>query len=153
METELKDALRLYIGCECTIKPFEIEYKAKFLGLIYPFVYVQTGGDKAPTKYRIDKVGFIPILRPLSDINDDERRLFASIAYKPGSVYHKICLTSDVIYKDRVGFILKSKSGEPDEQWQYLKCWQYQTIWLLQQNFDLFGLIESGQAVDKTKLL
>ena len=121
MKIELKDVLHLYIGCDCKIRPFDIEHDARFLGLIYPFVYVQTNGDHAPTKYRIDKVNFKPVLRSLSNMTEDE-------AVECG--WKKVMTFKE--FKD-------IKGCRPINQ----------VISLIRLGFDLFELIESEQAIAK----
>lgn len=122
MKTQLKDVLHFYLGCKCIVKLYDTEYRGIFLGLNYPFLYIQVASDKAPTKHRIDKIDFKPILRPLSDMTDIEKDEFSE---------HQI-----------------DNFGEDFHNEMYDIS---QFLFLLKQGFDIFGLISSGQAIDKTK--
>ena len=65
-------------------------------------------------------------LRPLSDMTEEER-------------------------KEHDDLFLPSPSGQ--KGWYEETYWQARkTAWLLSKHFDLFDLISSGQAIDKTKL-
>lgn len=68
-----------------------------------------------------------PILRALSDMTNEERREI------------------DEIVKECDNSIRKVDICEGEK-------WAIMTSYMLQKGFDLFGLIESGQAIDKNKL-
>jgi hypothetical protein len=69
-------------------------------------------------------VEYQPILRHLEDMSEEERDEFAAIT-----------LQSNGRYQDWTVELIHQRSGA--------------THWLLSKGFDLFGLIESGQAIRK----
>ncbi len=130
---EIKDYLHLYLqsGIGCFIFPddsitdgFLEKHKTR-----YP------NGEYAPklhigTYERFLKDGYKPILRPLSDMTEeemeqiwhaDEPKSILQMEYKDGRV-RKVALCSE------------------------------RTKFLLSKGFDIFGLIEAGLAIDKTTL-
>lgn len=132
MKKELKDYLHLYLGC--------------------PFIYGEgpkiwdgwSGFEKTDTYYYTDeeqnhiKLGghhfqvakIKPILRPLSDMTDEELQECGNMVY--------------------------DFSDDPElnnHKWQDFEIGlaPEQFHWLLSKHFDLFGLIEAGLAIDSTK--
>lgn len=73
MKTDIKSVIHLYIGCDCEIQPFDIKYRAKFLGIDYPNVRVRTPGDLASTEYHNERIKFKLIVRRLSSMTEEER--------------------------------------------------------------------------------
>lgn len=72
----------------------------------------------------------MPILRPLSDINTEEKKWYSDLTgYNIDDLEEHYCP------------MLNLDIGNPT-------VWSY----LLKQGFDLFGLIEAGLALDKTKI-
>jgi len=112
----IKDYLHLYLGCE-----IELEYKGKKIIERLDSINLRTG--------RIDTKTFVdfdfdvkPILRPLSDMTEEERRQW-------------------------LDFRLNSRI-EPERSFQLSEAMR--TKFLLSKYFDLFGLIEAGLAIDAT---
>lgn len=79
-----------------------------------------------PTDFGIDNIK--PILRPLSDMTEDECKAICRV-------------TRDA----KATLIILTAVGKEAHNPQI-------TVWLLKQGFDLFQLTPSGQAIDKTKL-
>jgi hypothetical protein len=126
MKKELKDYLHLYLGCE-------IEYGAEDDRL----VGTMTNVDNFST-YTVN-VGMVMvpiqqvklILRPLSDMRQGEQAVV------------------DEIYED-----MRQVSGDittPEKIYFEIEVHASITKYLLSRHFDLFGLIESGLALDNTK--
>lgn len=67
---------------------------------------------------------YTPILRPLSDMTEEENNM---------------------------GFEIMAKY-DPEYKEENIKCNAEMTLYLLKQGFDIFGLIEAGLAIDKTKM-
>lgn len=121
----IKDYLHLYLGCE-------IVWKDK-RGYWFPEnrTHIEFTNTKDRIIYMILLSEAKPLLRPLSDITEEELRQ-CSIVYCEG---HNNCDTEDVCE-----WIAEWAGGAAI------------TKYLLSKHFDLFGLIESGLAIDKTKL-
>lgn len=127
---KIEDYLHLYLGCVAIIE------KSDYF-MVHNWSY--HNGDKIVIGGRlIEHLGNInmghisikPILRPLSDMSEEEMKECG-------------CLTYDF-------------SDEEDLmkwEWQDFKTLLSveQFLWLLSKHFDLFGLIEAGLAIDKTK--
>lgn len=144
MEKNIRDYLHLYLGCE--VVHAVVKEPEKLLGVAY-------FPDRNQWCVRTDRnvkgqfglmQSYKPILRPLSDMTEEEIKEVAWILhrFKP----------EDVRGKDSVGNI-KVTNRSPFYYWinvrQHLnaECCKY----LLSKGFDLFELIESGLAIDKTK--
>lgn len=115
---DIKDYLHLYLGCE-----------------IYDSYNDRTGILKGITKdsvlidhktsWRLDFDEVKPILRPLSDMTEEEK-----IEYGETFKEVKPFFGGDSVYFE-----------------------SHETVrWLLSKHFDLFGLIEAGLAIDGTKM-
>jgi hypothetical protein len=116
----IKDYLHLYLGCDIQLKDGSIE-KLKTVDSEISIVNMGWGNAQGA-----DEVS--PILRPLSDITEDELKL----CHIYSSVEHaKIC------WKERfLSPLIKPKD----------------VVYLLSKHFDLFGLIDAGLAIDVTTL-
>ena len=122
MATKILDYAHLYIGCEVEVDQTAYNGSKHIWTLVgveikpdCVFYIVLRDGNyqsfhNTPIKF---------ILRPLSDMTDDER-----------SVYLELNTTR-----------------ENKEQ-----CEANYTVYLLSKSFDLFSLIQSGEAIDKTTL-
>ncbi len=119
----IKDYLHLYLGCQ-VLCPKQIGWihSQKTATLTLYFWY--HNNDKKLT----------PILRPLSDIKEDERMEIMDILGLVYSEYIILALKDKTIYK-----IDLKNSFEL-------------TRFLLLKGFDLFGLIDDGLALDATKI-
>jgi hypothetical protein len=105
---DVKEYLHLYLGCECLAK------KPQSMGADQDTI--------RPDMLQQDYWEWIkPILRPLSDMTEEER--------------------------EQLNDIELGESSWPTVAIALAPCFKY----LLSKHFDLFGLIESGLAIDKTK--
>lgn len=116
METskKIEDYLHLYLGCELLSKSTG-EVVATLLGVVGNEAHFKVSG----VKYSARCDNYKPILRPLSDMTEEER--------------------SELIYLQNA-----------DQRAYYEMAAQVK--YLISKYFDLFGLIEAGLAIDKTKL-
>jgi len=125
MTKDIKDYLHLYVGCD-------VEYckETYFLGAIHVFP------QKDTDEYMVniwasglcDTVPYTeikPILRPLSDMTGDEQVEYIKLTKLVTDGVHTVQIRIDT----------------PES-----------FLWKIYHRFDLFGLIESGLAIDKTKL-
>lgn len=118
---EIKDYLHLYIGCECLIEAGEFpESKLPVCGVAGRKAIM---GEHSLRLVELKDVK--PILRPLSDMTEEER-----VEYDRLQV---VCYSVNLFY-DQV------------------KTDATLTNFLLSKHFDLFDLIPAGLAIDKTKL-
>lgn len=145
MEKQLKDYLHLYLGCEMEVKHKQI---AILSGVSYDergkyFIHLN---DKENGYYILFIQEAKPILRPLSDMSEEEKilvYLWEYPNYKSGEL-----IKND---SDEDFFVVKNENGMK----VYINQHHFSaetTRKLLKAGFDLFGLIESGIALDKTKL-
>lgn len=134
MVKDLKPFLSLYIGTYVRITTKEARFDAVLAGVYFDRWHssskrheltVQVAfGDDVYHFYKLDQMQLL--LRPLSDMTEEEAREYFSVcSLKPG---------------DYIG------SG-PD----WIPISARSTHWLISKGFDLFGLIEAGLAIDKTK--
>lgn len=119
-EIKWEDVAHLYIGCEV----FVFTDEAITDGFLKKYLKDYPSGVYNPIM-TIDKFkhfiysGYKPILRPMSDMTEEERGWYLII----------------------------NNANHSKEQ-----CDANNTAWLLQKHFDLFDLIKSGQAIDKTTI-
>lgn len=126
MNYQFKDIAHFYLGCKGT---FENHIK----GPQHPDTMgVDTFEDVLNGNYA---AGFKPILIPLVSMNEYQKRNFRLKCEKT-----------------KTDNILPRISAGPLIEWFHTERSVVVTIWLLQNHFDLFGLIESGEAIDATKL-
>lgn len=115
MEKKISDYLHLYLGCDIMILCYK-DYSGgtyKLTGKIFANII-----DNYNPKEDLIK----PILRPLSDMTEEER--------------------------EELNDIELGESSWPTVARALAPCF----AWMLSKGFDLFGLIESGLAIDKTTL-
>jgi hypothetical protein len=115
---KLQDYLHLYLGCEVECKHIYDGFRAELVA-----VNNTTSFKNGLTIIDCINLNAKPILRPLSDMTDEEYSEFNNI---PDDVY---------------------RGGRFNVLTHQGTC----TKWLLSKQFDLFGLIEAGLAIDKTK--
>jgi len=168
METELKDVLHLYIGCEV-----QTNYKRhtssglplkKLKGTLQEYdlympdkcgVLLEDTSDK--THYSTFDIKTIkPLLRPLSDINFEEMKYIFKLPenstfikknqYNKGVSIEYRWISEKVNNDDGYSY---SEVGISTNKAVFTSS---HFIFLLKNKIDLFGLIESKQAVDKTQL-
>lgn len=128
MSKEIKDYLHLYLGCE-------VDYsgtRCELFGVHQAYCVIGDFGNigmvKIPTE---DFIRLKPILRPLSDMTEDELNECGNLDY--------------------------DFSDEPElNKWDYKSfdtlISANQFVWLLSKHFDIFNLIPEGLAIDKNKI-
>jgi hypothetical protein len=133
----IKDYLHLYLGCRVRIVEDEVA-----TGILIGLVERDGYNTEHPCRVKIERKGkhslyycfdyseIKPILRPLSDMTEEELQECGNMVY--------------------------DFSGEPElnnHKWKDFEiAAPEQFHWLLARHFDLFGLIEAGLAIDKTTL-
>jgi hypothetical protein len=75
------------------------------------------------------------ILRPLSDMTGQEKKEYAGLFSGMESI--------NILPEIRAGRLINYFMNKKDP---------HQVVWLLSLGFDLFGLIDAGLAIDKTKI-
>jgi hypothetical protein len=94
--------------------------------------------------HEVDFSKYKLLLRPLSDITPEEKNSFINICeLEPEDAE---CLT---IFKDR---FFDGQVGYGTAHLTNIEQWATGVYFLLSREFDLFGLIENGWAIDKTQL-
>ena len=166
METKLYDVLHLYLGCETTQGELIEVRKSGHITTYKDGKYLT--GERCEIK---------PILRPISDMNLEEAIIIAKILLRDniewerddmdfgwhkkriilldkhrtheGPPYNKIVIKID-LFNVFCYYHLQTTTDKYDliSGYQIGQCLPY----LFNQCFDIFGLIESGQAIDKTKI-
>jgi len=179
---DIKEYLHLYLGCDLYIFPIETIGN----GWLHKAIQDNPGLNwKIPLNYENlrRRDGYLPILRPLSDMTEEDFRLLAidffgkeNLVFASLSKYWYAC--SRELDPDHEGTTMEyiNDAGDDDPE-NILMCdsrsklitygWiiyeeNYHgmsmseqaaiTKYLISKHFDLFGLIESGLAIDKTKL-
>lgn len=144
MKTELKDVIHLLIGCDVTIEIHGTGHQGILRGLKSEYFFIQVKGDKSATPHRdISKIK--PLLRRLSSMTEEEMGEYWSII---GGAPHLF---------DRDYFMEWLENGHTESEWESgMVFGHYEaaltTKFLLSKGFDLFFLIETGQAIDAEKL-
>lgn len=144
MKTELKDVVHFYLGCECVDGAGSVG-KIDTCGFDG---YIRTTPLNKHIKVKAFLSGVKPILRPLSDMTEEEGRQYAT--------YYGIDGYLSVTITEENGYV-KISIGNSGHMASLFPLGQYgqkpeTLVYLLSKGFDLFGLIESGQAIDKTIL-
>lgn len=124
---KIEDYLHLYIGCEVLCP--ENNEKYTLTGVDGNTVYLMHTEGGAETIMEYIKL----LLRPLSDMTEDEME-YMGITLKQGTMNIQY-----MRYSNKFGDYEYTPSAEAFR-------------WMLSKGFDLFGLIESGLAIEKTKV-
>lgn len=148
---ELKQVLHYYLGQKCmeaVVVPGQALYFEESL-IGYRSVY-NLANDLSVVR---------PILRPLSDMTEEEMRDFVKGYVDEDEQYEIHSLSTD---GESIEFYCGTTSEwQPDgvavpveRKWvmPLFQLMPHEFHFLLQRGFDLFGLIESGQAVDAKSL-
>lgn len=153
-DKNIKDYLHLYLGCECETPIGIMELSSIDLHYQYPvwFRYKESNGEKITyypkSNYEIlSKNGLRgkafhfseikPILRKLDSITDKEA--WESWRFVTDPHYSHVTNPKHAIIHGGLGISTKE--------------WANIIRYLLQQGFDIFGLIPSGLAIDKATLI
>lgn len=126
MKTEFKDVAHLYLGCKA-----EVELKSDS-NLGYEDGINTLDGIMVDWLREFKYVK--PILRPLSDMSNEEIKELQEMGYSLSFPLQRIL--------DENGDELRMDVFDLAEL----------TLWLTSKSFDICNLIESGQAIDKTTL-
>lgn len=154
MNTETKtDTLHLYLGCWGIVSDSKVpEYEdGKWVLSCDVLKHALLGN-----------LTFTPVLRPLEDMTDEERKdLWQLVFNRPfgkngdvrwfdekEAVPGRYVLMSGV---ERLGIEMNGNIWADSDLSNYKYNRHEVTRWLLLKHFDLFGLIEAGLAIDKTK--
>jgi hypothetical protein len=132
----IKDYLHFYLGCECIINWENPEYEenGKVRKLDSLRIYeMLTEYPEAICK---------PILRPLSDMTEEEAKQFY-VSDGWGENLENIVVTDGGI-----DFTIARTSG----YCIFSRLRPSSFLTLLSKGFDIFGLIDAGLAIDKTKI-
>ena len=141
---ELKDVIHLYLGCEVQYEydtRSEIAAKKKELrcgqlvGIWDNDVFIQMKWGTTRTQ----NTRCTLILRPLSDITEEEKLECVEVVYE-----HSVKWSEKESRMHQFEQLIKPKN----DNFFHKKLF----IHLLKQGFDLFGLIESNQAINSTSL-
>ena len=148
--TKFKDVAHLYLGGEC------IYEKEKFIieGIRDTDYFPCTQNtyltkEKTPESDRrfVNVNNIKPILRPLSDMQEDEQIVVGLISR--GIELSEATYSDKIFAKEfAVSWAIRKGSRPVMSVADCVKL----TTYLLKQGFDLFGLIENGIAIDKTKI-
>lgn len=131
MEKKIEDFLHLYLGCNAKV----LIEKEEVTALIYCVRTSRTVTiSTIKSNFEINMKHVKPILRPLSDMTEDEEIQVCNICNLMTATNIKQALMNGGHYVIHVGYGFEL------------------TVYLLKQGFDLFGLIESNLAIDKTTL-
>lgn len=148
MEKKIEDYLHLYLGCE-------VEYQDR-VGRIYSY-YHPAGEFKTDRVWvcSLEEVGnpemscsapaneVKPILRLISDMTNEEFREWQGNFLI--TTYDAIC--SPLPFKDRPKHVIVLENRLATNTLSFIEG-----VFLLSKGFDLFGLIEAGLAIEKTKI-
>lgn len=121
---ELNEVIHFYLGHQCMVF-------TKFESPILLALTLETLTNYfiTPEQELHKIIGISPILRPLSDMTQEETATAANLSGLVALGITDVKQGKNLILKEAVHI-----------------------AYLLKQGFDLFGLIEAGQAIDKTKL-
>jgi hypothetical protein len=143
-ERDIKDYLHLYLGCD-------MQYNTHHEPQNEPYILTAKNLDEA--------IEFEerPILRPLSDITDEEiRELFRhdKISKEYSNVsYQRELVMNNILMGITVNYDVTTPDGTYSHSWtlRFSAINAHDFKWLLSKHFDLFQLIDAGLAISKTK--
>lgn len=150
METKFTDVCHHHLGCLVYIFPSDTITNGWLAEKLvkYPKLQFAIHFDVQSCNMVI-KDGYLPILRPLSDITAEECQKYLSFYNDKNKYLSHDGAMMRVLYKDDTGFI---GDFEDDEEVSTEYNPNGRLFWMLSKHFDVFGLIESGQAIDATTL-
>jgi hypothetical protein len=129
MDKNIKDYLHFYLGCMCEGSPIKAKSFHAQLQQIDVNGYCILA-DMSLTRH-LSSAFVKPILRPFTDITDEE--------------------IDEVWNGHEPKHVLKMEYSDGRNVRQVALCSE-RTRYFLSRGFDLFGLIEAGLALDKTKI-
>lgn len=151
----LKDVLHFYLGCEVENMPYLPNDGKKVIGKLvginhkYGTALIQNysiDGEPWGDIFKYPIVGSKPLLRPLSDMTKPEATELIKLSEFGLPIKEIITITALGVYFSYGSFEMDRKLTMSFDE---LHPAQFQ--WLLKNSFDLFSLIESGQAISKPK--
>lgn len=162
METQFKDVAHLYLGCKMQDIFLQGDYEPSVL------LGINTKGAAGNLEFLADGVWqmaaiFKPILRPLSSMTDAEFKeaVFLRWGISRDIIEQKVSeikrlkeVQHPVKYGTSIPYVGLDKEGKHyiSATLSQQSLTPSQTIFFLKNHFDLFGLIENGQAIDATTL-
>lgn len=142
---KIEDYLHLYLGCDCLFNPYSDKKEHEWVAKMTTQDLHRFGG-------RLDWMK--PILRQLSDMTEDEKTWFV----KDGGDLDPRFIINEFHFEEKHDrmkqyYFDALTVADEDMDKRLGPGWYFMAIqYLLKQGFDLFGLIEAGLAIDKTKL-
>lgn len=141
MEKKTEGYLHFYLGCEFKFKLTNGNYSAKMF--IDEYLLMAVKAEKA----KDDPMKPLPLLSSLSDITEEDAKVWLETYHNAVTITIGKISTTGVWY----GFLGLKK--ERFMNFEYFKhSWPEGFVYLLSKGYDLFGLIESGLAIDKKTL-
>ncbi len=161
MGKELKDVIHFYLGCDIEINVYGKDRVATLMGIDPQYYHLKMPGDMAPTTYFNGKYVIKPILRQLSDITEEELRELICLRYFENrdifeQTLGRIERREEYKMTTRFGTSIPFSTFDKEGKHQMTGTFSssslnpYQLQYLFKQGFDLFGLLESGQAISPT---
>lgn len=167
--TKFSEVAHLYLGCEI-IGSFRLEPRKGYLtgitngGEDVEIQFFEEDGInvfESPEYNAVDEIK--PILRHLSDMTEDEMKELLIKWYYPSEDMFMRLSDSIKFYPNRrtkttkviegIAYSLyKDGNHKATGTLSFTRLNPVQTLYLLKQGFDLFRLIEKGEAIDKTKI-
>lgn len=133
---KFKDVAHLYIGCTCEVEAFGRTFVEHIQGIKYGRLLI---GGKAIDLNSYDN--YKPILRPITDMTEAEGEELLKVAQEGWDAIAK----GEAIHLDL-------EVPHTRKRFAYLSQQFCEMTYMTSKGFDLFGLIESGEAIDATKL-
>lgn len=162
MKTEFKEVAHLYLGCE--VKENSGLERTLFLKKVTngnPSNIVEVG--VALVSWNMYFTEIKPILRPLSGMTEGERKDLWFIVFNRAFSGKELFFNDNPERKSKARWVLMSgverlgvETGGHVWADSDLQTWAHNqhdiTRYLISKHFDLFNLIESGQAIDRSTL-
>lgn len=149
---KIQDYLHLYLGCPCVSKRFNLQFESEHTLKAEDLTLLEKG----------ILTSIKPLLRPLSDMTEEEaREVYLLNPYSKGSWLIKSVTVKEnfkgfqpniveIRWGGKIGNLCNDYSAGT-EYLYFNKLDAEQHRYLLSKHFDLFGLIDAGLAIDKTK--
>lgn len=164
MNKELKDYLHLYLGCECRIGDSPDPHHVLMVNETGLSICTGTNVNGIPIWYKTAHAKLV--LRPLSDMTElgllELARMHRGqleweiiegkpVARTSAGIQERFCFDADIPLIEDIENNIFGQESEGSRYPTNISAAEL-TRYLLSHHFDLFGLIESGLAIDKTTL-
>jgi hypothetical protein len=139
-ETDIKDYLHLYLGCQAIIKDDDGADR-KFHLNAYNLNY-----------YRDWISAVKPILRPLDDMTEEEAQPLCQMQINGLQEGDRATISQFNMFYKRCEFYIHHSDDPELHVYRFLSFKEFnpkQFAYLLSKGFDLFGLIDAGLAIEK----